>query len=172
MLGKTHALCAVLLAAAAGLGLQEAAGAAVFSLLPDMDMTYSYMGKVFGPFALAVNRKYGHRTVTHSLLALGLVSVIAAVAWALGLVSLGFAEAAVLGYASHLLLDLLNPTGLPLLWPKSLWFVLLGGRIVVGELVEQIAFWALLLLSAVYFGAECAGVTSFGIGGGLVGFCG
>ena len=171
MLGKTHALCAVLLAAALGFSPLEAGIAAVFSLLPDADLPYSYIGRVFGPIALAVNRKYGHRTVTHSLLSLGLVSAAALILYFLGIIRLSFAEAVIVGYGSHIVLDLLNPTGIPLLWPKDLWFILLGGRIVVGELMEQVIFWLLLIGSLLYFGAECTGLTSFGFGGGLVGFC-
>ncbi|MBI4015771.1 MAG: metal-dependent hydrolase [Candidatus Aenigmarchaeota archaeon] len=161
---------AVLLTAVLGFGIIEAGIAAIFSLLPDADLPYSYAGKVF-PFSLAVNRKYGHRTVTHSLLSLGCVSAVAFFLYFLGIVGLNFAKAAILGYSSHLVLDLLNPTGIPLLWPKDLWFILLGGRIVVGELTEQAVFWILLVLSAGYFGIECFGFTNFGFGGGLIGFC-
>ena len=35
------------------------------SLLPDIDHTKSVIGKLFFPLARAINRKYGHRTITH-----------------------------------------------------------------------------------------------------------
>lgn len=40
-----------------------------FSLLPDIDHTRSTIGKVFFPIAKIIDKKYGHRTITHSLLA-------------------------------------------------------------------------------------------------------
>ncbi|MDR0572656.1 MAG: metal-dependent hydrolase [Tannerella sp.] len=38
------------------------------SLIPDIDTTRSLIGKLFYPLARFINRKFGHRTITHSLL--------------------------------------------------------------------------------------------------------
>jgi len=47
------------------------------SLLPDIDHTKSIIGKLFFPLARAINRKYGHRTITHSVIVLvGLTAAI------------------------------------------------------------------------------------------------
>ena len=41
-----------------------------FSMLPDVDHTKSVIGKAFYPLARWLDRRHGHRTLTHSLLAL------------------------------------------------------------------------------------------------------
>src|SRR5688572_439 len=40
-----------------------------FSLLPDIDCPKSIVGKLFLPVSRYLNRNFGHRTITHSLLA-------------------------------------------------------------------------------------------------------
>lgn len=83
------------------------------SLLPDVDHKNSPVG---------ILPCIKHRTVTHSLLACGLALLINP--W-LGL-----------GYVSHVLLDMLNPTGCPLLWPYTKKFSV--GSIKTGSKVETI----------------------------------
>src|SRR5690606_26210527 len=49
---------------------------AFFAVLPDIDHTRSLIGKTFYPVAKFLDRKFGHRTITHSLLcyiALGII---------------------------------------------------------------------------------------------------
>jgi inner membrane protein len=43
------------------------AAAVISSLLPDIDHTRSTIGKMVYPVARWLNRKYGHRTLTHGL---------------------------------------------------------------------------------------------------------
>ena len=43
----------------------------IASILPDIDHTKSIIGKIFFPIAQVINRKYGHRTITHSVFAVG-----------------------------------------------------------------------------------------------------
>lgn len=95
------------------------AGTVVFSLLPDVDHTRSTIGKAAFPVARWISRRYGHRTITHSLFfylaALLLVK----------LVTLGFqlSEAwfTVTAYAlgSHFIFDACTKQGIPLLYPFS-----------------------------------------------------
>ncbi len=40
------------------------------SLIPDIDYTKSTIGKIFRPISKYLNRRFGHRTVTHSILAM------------------------------------------------------------------------------------------------------
>jgi len=104
-----------------GLGL-------LFSILPDVDTPKSLPGRLF-PLSSQLNSRFGHRTATHSLLFLA--------------ASLVFGPAAFLGALSHILLDLLTPSGVQLAWPKNLNFVLLGGPVKTGGRTENMLFWVL-----------------------------
>lgn len=88
------------------------------SLLPDMDHPKSWAGRRVRPVSDALAATFGHRGVTHSLLA------VVGCAWLLREQHLPPAYAAplVVGYLSHLLADLFTPGGLRLLWPmRGIW---------------------------------------------------
>jgi inner membrane protein len=88
------------------------------SLLPDIDLPTSAIGRPFFPIASWINpRKIGHRTLTHSLLGVMLFGSLAFVfVWALSAWLPGsagsYARFLTLGFASHILVDTLNKTGL------------------------------------------------------------
>ena len=85
--------------------------------LPDIDHTKSIIGLTFYPIAKYLNRSYGHRTITHSLVALILLSLLA------GMASNYFAGHRThgtiffLAYLSHLVLDMTTVQGVPLFYP-------------------------------------------------------
>jgi len=126
-------------------------GAAAFaSLLPDVDSPHSFLGRKVLPVSVTLEATVGHRGVLHSLL--GLALVCATLGFVLrfwlppGLVY-GVLPAVAAGYLSHLLLDALNPGGVPLLWPSEKRFSLPVCR--VGSLTERVLS-VLLLLAAGY----------------------
>jgi len=130
-----------------------AGAAAVGALLPDLDAPRSKIGQwsVGGikPFFLpsqAINRSVGHRSISHSLLALVFIAGV-------GLVLSSFVGWQVslalwLGYASHLLTDSSTRSGIPLLYPRPRRFHLLPKplRIVTGSLAEEVIFVAFAML--------------------------
>lgn len=83
------------------------------SLLPDIDHTRSAIGKTFYPVASWLQRRYGHRTITHS------VFFYLAVVGLMWLTPKPYTV--VTGYAllSHLLFDMCTKQGVPLLYPFS-----------------------------------------------------
>ena len=93
------------------------------SLLPDIDHTKSIIGKLFYPIARAIDRKYGHRTITHSLTFF--VPVLMFVVF----LELNFLNpffdrsgaefSMIFGFAmfSHFILDMLTVQGIPLFFP-------------------------------------------------------
>ena len=86
------------------------------AVLPDLDTTTSGPGRFARPLSAWLERRFGHRTLTHSLLFLALL-------WAAALpLPPGPRTALLAGWASHLLLDTLNVNGVPLLWPLRLQF--------------------------------------------------
>lgn len=119
-------------------GLLLAVGA---SLLPDIDHPKSWVGRRTGSLSVALSAMLGHRGVTHSLVAIAVCAWVllhnGAPRWA--------AEAAAVGYASHLFGDLLTPAGLRLFWPLRRTFAIPLCR--TGSAMEPVVV-ALLLLWA------------------------
>ncbi|WP_052190902.1 metal-dependent hydrolase [Chitinibacter sp. ZOR0017] len=121
MIAKTHIAFASLLMVGCSVGIlgrmphiYEVAIAGAAGLLPDLDHPKSTLGRIVPYISIPLAKLFGHRGITHSLLMVGLVI------WFL-LTHPGEREWPVLplviGYLSHILGDLLTPSGVPLLWP-------------------------------------------------------
>ncbi|MGL4344629.1 MAG: metal-dependent hydrolase [Cellulosilyticaceae bacterium] len=145
---RTHILGGVVLSAVAGVYVWPQTGGAlalctvaagVGALLPDIDHPNSWLSNHVGilryPFKV-----FGHRGATHSLLATLIVFAIIGGIFKGGPITLGMT----LGYLSHLLLDMLNPRGVPLFYPftKEKYKI---ARIHTGEGGEQVVFVLLVL---------------------------
>lgn len=136
-----------------------AAGAAVLgSLLPDLDSPHSTLGRLVPGLSASLER-WRHRTVTHSLLALAVLSLLCLpLGWALPSAYAGL----VLGYASHLFADCATVSGVMLFWPSPRACVIPGSarcRIEVGSLAESILLVLLLALLALSLPMSAAGGT-------------
>ena len=83
------------------------------SLLPDIDHPKSWVGRRTRPVSTVIASALGHRGVTHSLIAVGALTLL--------LLHAGYRRAGVsalaVGYLSHLAADMLTPQGLRLAWP-------------------------------------------------------
>jgi len=87
------------------------------SLLPDIDTPKSVIGKAIYPLALLLNRKYGHRTFTHSLVFVIITYIL--LNFIIHLFSLDDVILRVFLFAilSHLILDMVTVQGVPLFYP-------------------------------------------------------
>jgi len=96
------------------------ASAGIGSLLPDIDHPQSWVGQRLCMISRPLAAMFGHRGVTHSLLAVIVCELL--LRWS------GFsrptADAVVVGYLSHLVGDLLTSSGLRLMWPSRWRFAL------------------------------------------------
>ena len=99
--------------------------AASASLLPDVDLPPAKMGRLFWFVSVPLERRFGHRTLTHSALMLLAVAVLAAPLW---LVQPLYYGAVVGGYRSPLRLDMVNIRGIDRFWPSPLRVVTPGNR--------------------------------------------
>jgi len=86
------------------------------SLLPDIDTTSSTLGKLFLPFSTYLERKFGHRTITHSLLGCSIFSLAGLPLLIFRLKEIYFCF--VFGVLSHVFLDAVNKSGVPLFYPN------------------------------------------------------
>ena len=112
------------------------------SLLPDLDMKTSKAGHAAAPASSAISFFFGHRTVLHGPLlyvALYILAVQAAPTIQ------PFAFSFLLGILSHIWLDMLNPRGVPLLYPVPARFHFIG--IPTGGLVEYLVLGVLAALN-------------------------
>lgn len=116
MTSATHYAFSYLLCSAAGVPHTVALPASLVALLPDIDHPQSLIGRIF-PFASKyLLRKYGHRTITHSLFAILAIAVILSPTLFFSGAVYG---ALVLAFASHIFIDLFNMSGVKLLAPFS-----------------------------------------------------
>ncbi|MBI2503655.1 MAG: efflux RND transporter periplasmic adaptor subunit [Candidatus Latescibacteria bacterium] len=129
------------------------------SLLPDLDSPKSAPGRLLPFLSQPLERRWGHRTVTHSLLAF---LALALVLLPLGLYRGAWYAALLIGYGSHLLIDCTTKSGVPLFHPHPVQCVIPGNarfRLQAGSMGE----WGLLavlvlLLVLLYPVAQAGGV--------------
>ncbi len=121
--------------------LTAAVFATIGSWLPDIDTEKSTIGRIFHPPAAYLERRFGHRGATHSLLAL--VGLCALTAPLIAVNRLWW-TAIVTGYLSHIFLDTLNKQGVQLFYPSTIravmprnpdWRVTAGSKTERGLLV-------------------------------------
>jgi inner membrane protein len=163
MTGSTHIVAGLnalwlleVLPGAANENIALLAGAAAFgALLPDLDASQSQIKHLsiggVKPFylpATAIYRQLGHRSLLHSLWGLAYIALVGAllspfIGWKTIL-------ALWLGYASHLVVDALTKSGIPLLYPNARRFHLFpkGWRVTTSSLAEEMIF---VLLSLSFF---------------------
>ncbi len=87
------------------------------SLIADIDTPKSLIGKPFYPISKWIYKKFGHRTITHSLLALFCVTFFVYVFEKLQFQEINYTQIFFFAFFSHLLLDMFTITGVPLLYP-------------------------------------------------------
>ena len=134
--------------------------AALGALLPDIDLPGSLVSKMLGPIAMLYNwieakvmpAGMQHRGFTHTLLCLCLMAV-----WVLWgsdperdvWVVNYYALMLTAGVASHIALDMLTVSGVPLLWPLLGKFRFRVGFIHTGSAVEEAIhnlIWAVIVV--------------------------
>lgn len=92
---------------------------ALFGLLPDIDSHTSTIGRTFPFLSKPLESRYGHRTITHSLIALITVGTVTYFVYHSHWVWLTAA------YGSHFIIDMIFGAGVPLLWPYPINFYFL-----------------------------------------------
>ena len=127
---------------------------AAASMLPDADYPKSWLGHQLGSVSKELNRLFGHRSALHSLLALGLVTVVlgAPLWWITGNLATGVAI--LVGFGSHLFADMMTLGGVELFWPRRAIAVFPGRdeyRVVTGSGSEAV-FLAVVAVQVLLFG--------------------
>ena len=118
------------------------------ALLPDICHSGSKIGRKFPIISKMVNKLFGHRSFTHSLLFLILMVMVLHTLVPFKAIS----EGILLGMASHIFLDMGTKKGVKLFFPVSI-SVRFPLTTKTGSKVEKIVFMLLTMLS-VYFSYE------------------
>lgn len=121
------------------------------ALLPDIDSPRSSLGRLVPFISVPIERKWGHRTVTHCLLA---VAVLAVVLSPLLFFRGTMFAALLIGYMSNLMADCATKSGCPLFLPRPEIAVLPGNdryRFTTGAVSEWILLAVLTILLAAVF---------------------
>ena len=123
----------------------------VFSLMPDIDHPKSILGRVCFPVARYLDRHFGHRTLTHSLVCWLAVVVVFRLVLFVFLGSKGEKDAneltsnACLAYLSHLIFDMCTKSGIPFFYPFSSARCVIPGnpamRLTTGELKTELTLF-------------------------------
>lgn len=98
----THALSGVVLGYAVTGDWKLSLVSGVMAIIPDLDEPKSRFGKPLFIISIPLNKIFGHRTFTHSLLFMGIVGIITA------LFNLSLALASMAGVLAHILGDMLT----------------------------------------------------------------
>ena len=120
--------------------------ACIASLGPDVDLPTSRFGRLLWFWSTRLERDYGHRTVTHSLVGMAILLV---AGLPLLLLSSQIYGCLVGGWWSHIWIDMANFRGVDLLWPSRIRVVMPGNRnwrIAAGSKAEMVLM-ALLFAS-------------------------
>lgn len=125
------------------------------SLAPDLDIASSIIGRKLPITSRLANILFGHRTVLHALIPWTVVlyllwQVLAAVPFRWAII-----VGAAIGILSHLSLDMLNPSGIPLFWPlrSRLGFGLFRSGGAVDRMIGKILAFLVPLLIIIYCSA-------------------
>ncbi len=118
------------------------------ALLPDIDHPESLIGRIFPGLARWILRKYGHRTVTHSVFAVFILAVAMVLVM---IISESFYIASIIAYSSHIFIDLFNYSGIKLFAPLSvkeyISFRTTSFRILVSSWKEYLLLFIIIILA-------------------------
>jgi len=147
MLASTHYAFSLLLCSM-NVEPSIAVSASFFSLLPDIDHPDSLIGRIFLPLSKFLQKRYGHRTVTHSIFAILALTLLLI---PINLISVSFYFCSLLAFSSHIFIDLFNRSGVRLFAPLSskeyISFRTPELRLLVGSWKEYVLLFLLVLLT-------------------------
>ncbi|MEG4293240.1 metal-dependent hydrolase [Microcoleus sp. C2C3] len=125
MMAITHAAIS---AAAVGLSLSTIdptvlAVAIAASQIPDIDTSTSSIGQILWPISRWIEKRYPHRSITHSLIFTAALGLISFGIWWRHQIDVKVAIALPLGHLVSCFSDTFTKAGVQLFWPSPLWCV-------------------------------------------------
>ncbi len=99
-------------------------GLAAAASFPNADLPTSKLGRAFFLLSTRLERRFGHRTITHSVIAIAALALLSS----LLLVNPIYFWCVAGEYWSHLRIDMLNIRGADFFWPSPIRLVMPGNR--------------------------------------------
>lgn len=149
MMAVTHmAFSVAITSVALGTGNPTVLGiSAIASLLPDIDTSKSHVGRIFFPISNFLEKRFAHRSISHSLLATGIVTLISLPL--IFFIDPIYWQALVLGYFLGWFADAFTKSGVAAFYPSKARLVIPGNprlRLSTGSNSE---LFILILLTAI-----------------------
>ncbi|MGF1490387.1 MAG: metal-dependent hydrolase [Prochloraceae cyanobacterium] len=124
--------------------------AAIASQLPDIDTSKSYIGRIFFPISNYLEKRFAHRSISHSLLATGIITLITSpltffidsIYW----------QALVLGYFLGWFADAFTKSGVAAFYPGKARLVIPGNprlRLSTGSSIEWFVLFLLVAIAII-----------------------
>ncbi len=101
--------------------IPEALVAMLAALIPDLDSRHSYLGRLLPFISRPMEYRFGHRTMTHSLMVQGIIGAVAYT-----VLPFGFFLALFSGWVSHSIADMMTVAGVCWFWPSRVRCVIPG----------------------------------------------
>ena len=151
MRGITHIIVGI---AATSLVLQSANPIYLFAggvatLLPDLDKSDSLFGQVLPWVSRWFERRFPHRSCTHSLVASGALAVVTYPFASLGYLPWGVAHSINIGFFTGYVTDAFSKSGIELFWPHPTRCVCPGNRNLRLQTGSPVEYGLLVILSAI-----------------------
>ena len=147
------------------------------SQIPDIDTSTSSIGQILWPISRWIEKRYPHRSVTHSLLFTAFLGLVSAGIWWRYQIDLKVAIALPLGHVVACFSDTFTKAGVQLFWPSPLWCVFglnPKRRLTTGGPGEYWVLVSAVVAIAINFGLHNSGglsrftAESLGLRGGII----
>ena len=122
---------------------------AIASLLPDIDISTSAIGRILSPISQFLEKRFAHRSATHSVLASGLLAV---VSYGLSLklpIPINFIHALNIGYFAGWFLDVFTKSGVQMFYPSPEKWVCPYNKELRFSTGSPQEYWLLAILAAI-----------------------
>jgi inner membrane protein len=122
---------------------------AIASLLPDIDISTSPIGRILVPVSRFLEQRFSHRSATHSIVASGLLAV---VSYGLALrfpIAIDFVHALNIGYFFGWFLDCFTKSGVEMFYPLPVRCVCPGNRNLRFSTASPQEYWLIAILAAI-----------------------
>ena len=123
----------------------------VATLLPDIDKSDSLFGQVLPWVSRWFERRFPHRSCTHSLVASGALAIATYPFATIGYIPWGIVDALNISYFTGYLTDAFSKSGIELFWPHPKRCVCPGNRNLRLQTGSPVEYGILVILSAIAF---------------------
>jgi inner membrane protein len=122
---------------------------AIASLLPDIDISTSAIGRILFPISSFLEKRFAHRSATHSVLASGIIGAVSYGLWLqFPVIPINFIHALNIGYFAGWFLDVFTKSGVQMFYPSPEKWVCPYNKELRFSTASPQEYWLLVILAA------------------------